>query len=76
MLFTRDSPGFPLLGELLSHPECWRPEMLGELNSERENMDDILPGFSGLFPFADLVVGYFNSNDRLRFFCKYIEGMD
>jgi hypothetical protein len=74
VLYTRGSANFPLLGELLSHPECWHPDMLDELNLERQKMDDILPRYSSLFPFADLVVGYSNSDDGKAFFDANIDG--
>ena len=67
-LYRRGKSNFPLLGMLLARPECWRPEMREELNSERKKMDEVLPPYSGLFPFADLVVGYSNSDDGKAFF--------
>jgi len=73
VLYTREASNFPLLGKLMSYPECWRPDMLEELNAERQKMDDILPALSGLFPFADLVVGYSNANDGKAFFDANID---
>lgn len=74
VLYTRGSSNFPTLGKLLSHPECWRSDMLGELNSERQKMDKILPGKSALYPFANLVVGYSNADDGKTFFDENIDG--
>ena len=74
VLYTRGTSNFPLLGKLLSRPECWRPDMLDRLNSERQRMDVILPKYSGLFPFANLVVGYSNADDGKAFFDENIDG--
>jgi len=63
VLYSRRDSNFSLLGKLLSQPECWRPDMLDELNAERQKMDVILPEYSALFPFADLVVGYSAAED-------------
>jgi hypothetical protein len=73
-LYKRGKSNFPLLGMLLAHPECWRPEMRDELLSERQRMDAVLPEYSGLFPFADLIVGYSNTDDGKAFFDAHIDG--
>jgi hypothetical protein len=74
VLYTRGSANFSLLGKLLAKPECWRPDMLEQLNFERKKMDEILPEYSALFPFADLVVGYSNVEDGKAFFDENIDG--
>jgi hypothetical protein len=74
VLYTRGASNFSLLGKLLSNPECWRPDMLSQLNTERQKMDDILPDYSALFPFANLVVGYSNAKDGKAFFDENIDG--
>jgi hypothetical protein len=74
VLYTRGTPNFPLLGKLMSYPECWRPDMLDELNAERRKMDDILPAYSGLVPFANLVVGYSSAGGGKAFLDASIEG--
>jgi hypothetical protein len=67
VLYTRGESNFPLLGRLMSYPECWRPDMLDELQEERKKMDEILPAYSGLVPFANLVVGYSSTDGGLAF---------
>ncbi len=74
VLYTRGNSNFPLLGNLLSQPECWRPDMLHRLNSERQRMDEVLLLNSALFPFANLVVGYSNADDGKAFFDENIDG--
>ena len=76
VLYTRGRSNFPLLGELLSRPECWHPGMLEELIAERQKMDEILPVYSGLIPFADLVIGYSIADDGKAFFDASIEGVE
>ena len=73
-LYTRGTSNFPLLGELLSHPECWRRDMTDELSLEQFKMHAILPEYSSLFPFADLVVGYSKADDGKAFFDATIDG--
>jgi hypothetical protein len=74
VLYTRGDSNLPILGKLLSQPECWRPEKLDELNSERQRKDELLPEYSALFPFADLVVGYSNTEDGKAFIDANIDG--
>lgn len=74
VLYSRGKSNFPSFGFLMSRPECWRPDMISELIKERNNMDDILPDHSGLFPFADLVIGYANAEDGKTFFDQSIDG--
>lgn len=76
VLYTRGASNFPLLGKLLSHPECWHPDMLDELNAERQKMDGILSYRSGLFPFANLVIGYSNADDGKAFLDTSVEEME
>ncbi len=75
-LYTRGSSNFIHFGKLLSSSECWHPGMLDELIVERKKMDDILPDYSGLIPFADFVIGYANADDGKAFFDTSIEGME
>ena len=42
--------------------------------AERTKMDEVLPEYSGLFPFADLVIGYSTAEDGKAFFDASIEG--
>lgn len=74
VLYTRGASNFPLLGKLMSYPECWKPDMRDELNAERRKMDEILPRYSGLFKVADLIVGYTNADDGKAFFDASIDG--
>jgi len=73
-LYTRGRSNFPLFGELLSRPECWHPGMLSELTAERKKMDEVLPEYSGLFTFADFIIGYSTAEDGKEFFDASIEG--
>ena len=50
--------------------------MLDELSAERQIMDDILPEYSGLFPFTDLIIGYSNADDGKAFFDTSIDEME
>ena len=75
-LYTRGMSNFPLLGELLSRPECWNPGILDKLNTERQKMDEILPVNSKLIPFADLVIGYSNADNGKAFFDASIEEVE
>ena len=74
VLYTRGQSNFPLLGQLMSQPECWRSDMLDRLNSERLRVDEVLPEYSALIPFANLVVGYSNAKDGKAFFDRNIDG--
>ena len=74
VLYTREPSNFSLFGKLLSYPECWQPEMLDELILERQTMDYVLPTYSALFPFADLVVGYTRAEDGKAFIDDNIDG--
>jgi hypothetical protein len=74
VLYTRGASNFPLLGKLMSYPECWRPDMRDELQEERKKMDEILPAYSGLFPFADLAIGYSNADDGKAFLDATFDG--
>ncbi|MFC1701365.1 hypothetical protein ACFL1J_01260 [Pseudomonadota bacterium] len=74
VLYTRGKSNFPTFGFLMARPECWRPDMISELIIERNTMDEILPAHSGLFPFADLVIGYSNAEDGKSFFDESIDG--
>ena len=66
-LYVRKPTKFQLLGQLLTQPACWRPEMGSRIESEQESMVDILPYYSRLFPFAGFVDGYSNATDKKSF---------
>lgn len=72
-LYTRETPNFPLHGILLSSAECWRSDMLNALKAERQLMEEILPSYSGLFPFSDFIIGYANAEDGKAFFDASID---
>ena len=72
-LYKRGSSNFPLSGKLLAEPACWHPDMLKELKEERQKMDVILPGYSGLFPFVDLILGYASAEDGKAYIDESID---
>jgi len=74
VLYTRVASNFSLLGKLMSYPECWHANMQDELIEERRKMDEILPAHSGLFPFADLVVGYSSADDGKAYLDANFDG--
>jgi hypothetical protein len=72
-LYTKESPSFPVLGNALSRPACWHPDMLHQLIVERGKMEETLPSQAALFAFADFVIGYGKAKDRLAFLDASIE---
>lgn len=64
-LYTRGNANFPVLGRLLWQPSCWRREWSRAVQDERRKMDTLLPWYSGLYPFANLVAGVDQAEDPL-----------
>lgn len=75
-LYRSGSANFPRFGELFSDPACWRPEMQGEIEAERNTMDAILPPFSALLPYADFVTAYGRADHGRAYLDQSIEQED
>lgn len=69
-LFRRDNPNFPVLGNLLAYPACWKADMTSALAEEQARAIWILPGNSLLFHFMEFVMGYTQAADKISFLIK------
>jgi hypothetical protein len=63
-LYVRAPGNFPLLGQLISHPACWRAELSDEILAEGRVMEAILPSYSRLFRFTNLLLEYDRAADK------------
>jgi hypothetical protein len=66
-MYVRGPGNFPLLGKLMSQPSCWQPELSEKILAEGRIMEEILPGYSRLFPFVNLLLEYDLAIDKETF---------
>ncbi|NNL95881.1 MAG: hypothetical protein HKO64_09700 [Xanthomonadales bacterium] len=66
-LYVRGPANFALLGSLSWQPACWHESLSEQLQIERRKMDSVLPWNSGLYPFANFVLGFDQAEDKLAF---------
>jgi len=67
-LFRRDNPNFPVLGDLLASPACWKAGMATKLEAEQSKARQILPPKSALEPsFINFMVSYSTAVNKTTF---------
>ncbi len=72
-LYVRGTGNFPLLGQLISQPACWRSGLSGQVLAEGRRMEEILPYYSRLFPFVNLMLEYQQADDKSTFLNSFSE---